>query len=408
MTETTRDLTREERQRSQQARRQFAEALKRPPAVAALVAAREAAASRVVGSTGTTVAASARRVRLAQTAARAVGTSSAGQWALTAALDPSIGQLARGGVAGVHIGNLLGLQQSVVAGLAVGIGRFGAFSQMQSLTKTVNEATGVSALSKTVQRLGASVLADCAKGPDLNRLLVPAMPNLNVLAGAIVRPAFEQIHETLNAWFRGLGSFDRIGRSLARYPLFAALRARKAALQGDLAAVRDFIIEWLERRPTDPVVQATIDALLEDDWVPDEDDLIDVEVIEHLRLRTTDRFTRRYKLLGETQVLGRRVDSLDRLVLAPSGDLVPLVAVTADPSSRPAQDLDPADARRARSALAKFKPEEQKVLWSWEPGMTWQEAATAAGLTPDVAERVRRKRKRVAAEEARRLAQRPA
>ncbi len=82
--------------------------------------------------------------------------------------------------------------------------------------------------------------------------------------------------------------------------------------------------------------------------------------------------------------------------------------MTADPSSRPAQDVDPADARRARRALAKFKPEEEKVLLSWEPGMTWQEAATAAGLTPDVAERVRRKRKRVAAEEARRLAQRPA
>jgi hypothetical protein len=36
--------------------------------------------------------------------------------------------------------------------------------------------------------------------------------------------------------------------------------------------------------------------------------------------------------------------------------------------------------------------------------MTWQEAADSAGLTPEVAERVRRKRKRVAQEEAKRTA----
>jgi hypothetical protein len=59
-------------------------------------------------------------------------------------------------------------------------------------------------------------------------------------------------------------------------------------------------------------------------------------------------------------------------------------------------------------ALAQFKPDEQKVLLSWEPGLTWPEAAAVAGLSPEVAERVRRKRKRVVAEMSRRAAQRPA
>lgn len=87
-----------------------------------------------------------------------------------------------------------------------------------------------------------------------------------------------------------------------------------------------------------------------------------------------------------------------------SGERVPLVTLTADPSTMMV-DVDPAvSERRAQRALDKFKPEEQQVLLAWEPGMTWQEAADAAGLTPEVAERVRRKRKRVAQEEAKRTA----
>lgn len=346
--------------------------------------------------------ASARQVGLAQTAARAAGTSIVAQRALADAINPSISRLARGGLTGVQIGNLLRIQQSVVAGLAVDLGRLGASAHMESLTNTVKD------VSKMVPWLRASVLADFAKGLDLNPLLLPAMPNFNVLTGAVVRPAFEQVHSTFNAWTRVLG-FNQMGRTLARIPLLAALRARRAALRGDLTTVRDFIAHWLERRPTEPMVEATIDALLEDDWVAYEDHVIEIEVIEHLRARTTDRYTRRYKMVGNTQILGRSVESLDKLVpVGRSGDLLPLVSVTPDPSGRPAQDVAPADEKRALRALAKFKPEEQEVLLSWSPGMTWQEAAAAAGLTPDVAERVRRKRKRVATEEARRLAQRPA
>ncbi len=398
MSETTRELTWQQRQRSQQARRQLAEALKHPPQVSDVEAAQEAV-SRV---STRTVGASVRRAGLTQAAAMTVG-ATASRLALDAAINPSITRLARGGLASLQVGRLLGLEQSVVRGFAVDVGRFGAFAQVDAVTKVVNNAVGVSAMSKAVQGIGASVLGDFAKGLDVNRFFLPAMPSVQLLAGSVVRPAFEEVHRTLNVWSRTF-SFDSFGRSLARIPLVAALRARGAALRGDLAAVREFIVHWLERKPTPPMLEATVDALLEDDWIPYDDDVVTVEVIEHLQ-RQAGRYTRRHKMIGETQIVGRSVDSLDRLVpVGRSGDRLPLVAVTADPSTVQVDGASPESERRALRALDQFKPDEQQVLLAWEPGMTWQEAADAAGLAPEIAERVRRKRKRVAAEEARRAA----
>jgi hypothetical protein len=371
VSETTRELTWQERQRSQQALRQLAEELKRPPQNSAIKAARDAAASRVAAS---------RR-------------------ALEAAINPSITRRARGGLASVHVGGLLGAQRTLFPRFASDIGRVSAFSQIDSVTKIATEAIGGGALSKAVQGVGASLTADFFKGLGSHQLLLTELPSVHLFVGSAVRPAFEQVHDILNTWSRGF-SFDSFGRSLARIPLLAALRARRAALRGDRAAVREFIVNWLERQPTEPMVEATIDALLEDDWVPYDDDAVDLEVIEHLQ-RRAGRHTRRHKMIGQTQIVGRSVDSLDRLVpVGRSGERVSLVTLTADPSTA-IVDVDSLE-RRAQRALGQFKPEEQQVLLAWEPGMTWQEAAAAAGLTPEVAERVRRKRKRVAQEAARR------
>lgn len=400
MSETTRELTWQERQRSQRALRQLAEELKRPPQSAAIEAARDAAASRVAASSLSTAATSARRIGEAQDMAR-VRTSAASRRALEAAINPSITRLARGGLASVHVGGLLGDKRTLFPCFASDIGRVSAFSQIDSVTKIAAEAIGGGALSKAVQGVGASLATGFFKGLGSHQLLLTELPSVHLFVGSAVRPAFEQVHDILNTWSRGF-SFDSLGRSLARSPLFAALRARRAALRGDLAAVREFIVNWLERQPTEPMVEATIDALLEDDWVPYDDDAVDPEVIEHLQ-RRAGRYTRRHKMIGQTQIVGRSVDSLDRLVpVGRSGERVSLVTLTADPSTAiVVVDVDSLE-RRAQRALGQFKPEEQQVLLAWEPGMTWQEAAAAAGLTPEVAERVRRKRKRVAQEAARR------
>ncbi len=405
MHDLTRPLTWQERQRSIQARRKMAEALSRPIAETALGA---AAAVQRVSPAVTAASTTSTRVGLAQTAGGVAGTSIARQRSLADALGPSITRIAGSSLVGVQVGSLLGVHESLVKSIG-DIGRFGALGQFDSLAKTVNQAVGIGGLHKTVQAMSASVLTNFTRHVDLDRLFRPVMPNLQVLAGSVVRPVFEQVHDTLNLWSRSLGGFDQIGRYLARVPLIAALRARRAALRGHLTVVREFIVDWLEQRASEPMLEATIDALLEDDWVPVDDDLGDVEVIDHLRSRTTDRYTRRHKPIGSTQIVGRRVDSLDRLVpLGSSDERVPLVAVTADPSSRAGQDLAPAAEQRALRALAQFKPDEQKVLLSWEPGLTWPEAAAVAGLSPEVAGRVRRKRKRVVAEMSRRAAQRPA
>jgi hypothetical protein len=328
-----------------------------------------------------------------------VRTAAASRRALEAAINPSITRLAQGGLASVHVGGLLGAQRTLFPRFASDIGRISAFSQIDSVTKIATEVIGGGALSKAVQGVGASLATDFFKGLGSHQTLLTELPSVNLFIDSAVRPAFEQVHDILNTWSRGF-SFDSFGRSLARIPLFAALRARRAALRGDLAAVREFIVKWLERRPTEPMVEATIDALLEDDWVPYDDD-VDLEVIEHLQ-RRAGRYTRRHKMIGQTQIVGRSVDSLDRLVpVGRSGERVSLVTLTADPSTA-IVDVDPLDERRAQRALGQFKPEEQQVLLAWEPGMTWQEAAAAAGLTPEVGERVRRKRKRVAQEAARR------
>jgi hypothetical protein len=401
VSETTRELTWQERQRSQQALRQLAEELKRPPQSSAIEAARDAAASRVAASSLSTAATSARRIGEAQDMAR-VRTSAASRRALKAAINPSITRLARGGLASVHVGGLIGAQRTLFPRFASDIGRVSAFSQIDSVTKIATEAIGGAALSKAVQGVGASLATDFFKGIGSHQLLLTELPSVHLFVGSAGRPAFEQVHDILNTWSRGF-PFDSFGRSLARIPLFAALRVRRAALRGDLAAVREFIVNWLERQPTEPMVEATIDALLEDDWVPyDDDDAVDLEVIEHLQ-RLAGRYTRRHKMIGQTQIVGRSVDSLDRLVpVGRSGERVSLVTLTADPSTAIIDvDVDSLE-RRAQRALGQFKPEEQQVLLAWEPGMTWQEAAAAAGLTPEVAERVRRKRKRVAQEAARR------
>lgn len=219
--------------------------------------------------------------------------------------------------------------------------------------------------------------------------------------GRVALPAAEQISQMLwrlgRAWDHALPS---IGWTLARVPLLAALAARRAALCGDWQTVVVFVQRWLGRRATVPLVEAAIEALLDDGWLPTSEVLEPAEVIRHLRGQTSPEHTRRYRLIGATQIAGRRIDSLDRPVPLPSGDVVALVELTPAPLSL--QQDHPNSPRLAR-ALPMFKPEEQQVLLAWEPGMTWRQAADACGLPSSVGERVRRKRGRVAAEVHRRF-----
>ena len=119
-------------------------------------------------------------------------------------------------------------------------------------------------------------------------------------------------------------------------------------------------------------------------------------MIAHLRARTSGTHTRRYKMLGDTELGGRWVDSLDRAVVLPSGDTVALVDVTPDPRTLP-DAHDPDDPRLAR-ALALFEPDERRVFAAKSDDLPWAQAVQEAGLPPAFGETVRRKRGRVVAE----------
>lgn len=231
-------------------------------------------------------------------------------------------------------------------------------------------------------------------------------------ASLITRPWLDvtsQIREVLRGWSQTaeiVNGLAHIGRTFARVPVFAALAARSAALRGDLETVVTFIRTWLGRTPSKPVVEATITALLEDEWLPD-GDLVLVEpddVIEHLRSRTTDAHTRAYKWIGSTQIEGRLVTSLDRPVRTASGDLVLLSdAVASRYSVEDHAHDDILEDPRLRRVLALLNPNERKVVMAWHEDITWAEAATEAGFPAEFGETVRRKRASVRAEVRRRL-----
>lgn len=106
-------------------------------------------------------------------------------------------------------------------------------------------------------------------------------------------------------------------------------------------------------------------------------------------------------MIGQTQIVGRSVDSLDRLVtVGRSGERVSLVTLTADPSTA-IVDVDPLE-RRAKRALGQFEPEEQQVLLAWEPGTTWQGPPPRLGCRRRSPSECGARRKRVAQEAARR------
>jgi hypothetical protein len=299
---------------------------------------------------------------------------------------------------------------------------------LDSIARSAQAQMATAFAASFVQSQAQQAVESILRTQDYARLAVgqhvsAAIRNLNVLGNrlpvepilgaALITRAWldvtSQIREVLRGWSHTsdlVSGFQQIGRTLARAPLFAALAARRAALRGDLATVLTFIRTWLRRTPSKPVVEATITALLEDDWIP-EGDLALVEpeaVIDHLRSRTTDQYTRAYKWVGQTQIEGRLVTSLDRPVRTPSGHLVLLSDAvasryTVEDQVRSSDFEDP----RLRRALALLHPDEQKVVLAWQEDVTWGQAAQDAGFPEAFGETVRRKRARVRAEVQRRL-----
>lgn len=199
-------------------------------------------------------------------------------------------------------------------------------------------------------------------------------------------------------------------RQHAVYAVSAAQRVSGAALEARAAIVNQpwersretvatFARNWLFRRPTDDLIDATGTALLYadlDGFDPDDGD----RIIAALRQAAKDQHNLA-RPIGETQLCGTCVDSLDRpLRTMQDGEPVMSVGDTLTIS-------DPIDAliagsqdgwydNRISRVLSRLKPDEVRVALGYSRGgLTWAEAALACDLPESYGERVRRKLHRV-------------
>ena len=211
-------------------------------------------------------------------------------------------------------------------------------------------------------------------------------------------------------WREAAESGMGVLRGLARAAFRAALRARAAVLHGDDDGLVAWFIEtWLGLRVSPERIEAVSAALLEEGWdasVPDDP----AHLLTDLRRRTA-RQARFLRPIWETQLNHRTIGMLDQPVITGNGTLLAVADLI--PGGQAAEDLVLAgewEERRLLRVLSRLKPDELRVtnVYAQHSELTWAEAARISGATDPAAagERVRRKLKRLGAEETRRLAPR--
>ncbi|WP_327034897.1 hypothetical protein [Micromonospora ureilytica] len=185
----------------------------------------------------------------------------------------------------------------------------------------------------------------------------------------------------------------------ARCAVRAAYQARQAVVQNPVASepiVARFAERWLGLRPTDTNIAATGNALLQaplDGAHPDGDHA----AVRRLRSGVRDQ-RRAWRLIGETELRGRKVDSLDR-TLTNSGTDSPWTVADTVAGGASVDTVDGWNDPRLHRVLARLKPDELQVTMSKVlDGLTWSAAALACGKTVEFGERVRCKLKRLGAE----------
>ncbi|WP_164701486.1 hypothetical protein [Modestobacter sp. KNN46-3] len=241
----------------------------------------------------------------------------------------------------------------------------------------------------------------------LSRIPMPSiadwLPNLRPALGGLIQN-HDWIFDVLRQW-QDLLDGDGLASRWARAALRAALWARNAVLSGNRDEVASFIRQWLGLEHPDAAhVEAASDALLTPGWEPP--DAADPDAIEEM-LQTLESMTRtgarHHRPVWETQLRYGKVALLEKPVgVDPDsgyqrtlGDLLP---APADPDPFAAEITD----ERLHWVLRQMTAEERRVCLAYTPGLTWAEAAVAAGLPAEFGESVRRKRTRLAKEMSRR------
>ncbi|WP_154677653.1 hypothetical protein [Mycolicibacter icosiumassiliensis] len=178
--------------------------------------------------------------------------------------------------------------------------------------------------------------------------------------------------------------------------LRTALRARRAVLRGDVAAVVRFLKEVLgfKRTPATLVDAASAVLLEEAAWLPGELE-VDEDVCPRIR-QLTIREHRNFRLIGETELCGRSVDSLDRKVKLSQDEPLGVSLVDVVPAPPLPAGVDDLSDPRLVWLISRLTERERKILrMKAQEGRTWADAAVSCGEAPKAGEDLRRKVKRL-------------
>lgn len=177
--------------------------------------------------------------------------------------------------------------------------------------------------------------------------------------------------------------------------LRAALRARRAVLRGDLEAIARFLREWLGFKNTPPtLVDAASAVLLEEAaWLPADVD-VDEDVCPRIR-KLTIREHRNFRLIGDTELCGRSVDSLDREVMISRSEAVSVPLVEVVPAPPPPAGVDDISDPRLVSIIDRLTERERTILQVRAETRNWPDTAVMSGATRAEVENLRRKVKRL-------------
>ncbi|MGE5286973.1 MAG: hypothetical protein ACM3ML_07180 [Micromonosporaceae bacterium] len=226
-------------------------------------------------------------------------------------------------------------------------------------------------------------------------------------AALVITDSARTAFSALFGYWRDLASLGAgVLRLAARAAWAAALRARDAVLRGDQEAVAKFIEDWLKMHVTELRIEAVSAALLEPGWDAGTSD-DPFELLNDLRARGK-RMARAVKPIWETRLNHHRVLLLGQPINTRAGTPYTIADLVRD--TRTAEDIALADAwddeQRIQRILDPLRPDELAIttIYSGDSGLTWADAARRAGAADPAAmgERVRRKLKRLAAEQRRR------
>ncbi|GAB4662181.1 hypothetical protein MOKP64_45050 [Mycobacterium avium subsp. hominissuis] len=178
--------------------------------------------------------------------------------------------------------------------------------------------------------------------------------------------------------------------------LGAALRARRAVLRGDLEAIVRFLREWLgfQKTPHTLVDAASAVLLEEAAWLPA--GLAGDDKVVPLIKQLTVREHRNFRLLGDTQLRGRPVDSLDREVPISRDNTVRVPLVETVPAPPPPAVTDDLSDPRLVWIIGRLTERERAILQiRAEKARNWPDTAAMSGATRAEVEKLRRKVKRL-------------